>query len=492
LYAEKDIDPREYLGIGRGLAQVIDLTPTRENAKLAEARADRHAREQEHIEQMRQAKLEAQLNKIHNGIRDADRESIANKVKDYQALVYDNIEGVRNGDIKATLAVNEGIRSLNSTIDGSNDLANKEAFIDSRIEKEGGMGNHWNTDLWDNSKKTAYADKGNYGDYYGNVPLAKMDYQKDYRENVLPMTRHKGATTTVPTVNQYGQTVNTITTEIDPTDLKAIHSSRVMDSKIHLQLQKELAANPELKASFTDKDGNVDYVGLYETKITPELATQSIKIAQPRAQTKAQIDIATGKDIVNDISYTPTPNGYNISVPITTKGKNQTVQLVGANGMPLAEKQYVTPVGDITFEHKKKDGKPYVEAKGYYLDEHNTKDYADVEKAIQEFNDPDNLDKFYDADKFAKIEALEKQKKALETRKKYGKFDFKDAEKIPSSMGITPEDLDEAGLSNGKETFVTKNRTRINVHKGDDKSKPSATPAGKNDFSKYGGVKRTK
>jgi hypothetical protein len=177
------ISPDQYVGEGKGLAKVIDLTPLREQQKLAEIRADRHAKEQEHLEQMRQQKLEAQLTKIHNGIRDADREPIANKVKDYQALVESNIEGYRKGDVKAVLAMDEGLRSLNSTIDGSNDLAKKEAYVNYLLEKPNA--NYRDDTAWRNSLKTPYADKGNFSDYYQYVPQSNYDYATDAHNSVI-------------------------------------------------------------------------------------------------------------------------------------------------------------------------------------------------------------------------------------------------------------------------------------------------------------------
>jgi len=346
-------------------------------AKLHEDQQQRRQAQEEHNQQLHAKMLDDKLSKVKDSIRPADQEAIAKKQSDYAKIVEDNIEGMRKGDTKSILAINEAERNLNSTIAESNALYQKETAI-----SHGLKGDEYGFEDWNKSTQTPYVDSKD--SYVNHIPKAKQDLQKEWNTEYVPGLIQSKAMSGYATNNPDGSTTWTTTgildkDAVDSAKEKMFLNSKNAASEIHNRFQYEKNSdNPsslKTKYAYQDQEGEkLDYKQAFKDALyTPDVINTAHTGQKPQPA-QWQSAGATAKN--NPVNFGYLPDNKSV-----VEMNDKVVSLTDANGRPLNTNQFIV-------KHDESTGEPIaVEAKINYTPAEKSadKEWSTYDKLLKDY-----------------------------------------------------------------------------------------------------------
>ena len=299
MYNNTSINPAELYGINKGFAQVIDLSRMDRNAQLAEAQAEREQRQQEHEDQLKQADLEHKLAKLGNNTRHADDKAVADKVSKYQDLVYDKFSKAKGGklSIQDELELNEALRGVNSYIDQSNLVGQKQLALASTLK-----GDEWGHEDFVKSLNMPMDEMEAKGGYIGYAPQTRGDMQKEFNQNYMKRLIDENAMTGDANYNSDGSVTYTNVRVLDPARVEETKRMAFKNSPLAI---KELSNRNKYDTTFgerySNKDsGAVDYEQAYVDAIWTPKAEVDARTGATQKESKWEWENRTGNSAKSD------------------------------------------------------------------------------------------------------------------------------------------------------------------------------------------------
>lgn len=300
--------------IGKGAAQVIDLSPLRNNLTREEAKKERDRLLKQKEQQDRQDDIEAQLAK-NNGISymSHDQPLIAEQTQAVRDYTLKNIDKLRNGDINAKLGFDQVLGVLNNTYAMSHDkrqkweqtnqllAANPDKYRPDSIEKQ-----------------MEYSGSKNAGDFTynpANYLKENFDTQKYIKDTVRPIAEDIASKGSYDYVDpETGSKITYTKDNLTPAESeKLFHNTVLKNQKAYEQASYDLSQDPEAQKKYGHdvnsylKDQYFDQFLIKRDKTSQTIPHES------EWQYKERTGAIPEKDKTN-VTSTLTDNGHDITL----------------------------------------------------------------------------------------------------------------------------------------------------------------------------------